>query len=135
MSETKKKKARKAATEEFTFDLEVQEVPVKIGDKNYILREANGQQGGDYQNTIARGSTVKGGEFQIGGVSEATTRLLGECLLELPSCSPSVAKFVRTLPSRISRKLTEKLLDMSGLVESDEEEEKEKNSETDTSGG
>ena len=55
MSETKKKKARKAATEEFTFDLEVQEVPVKIGDKNYILREANGQQGGDYQNTIARG--------------------------------------------------------------------------------
>jgi len=116
-------------TNELDFgDITIQELPVRIAGKHYILREASGEANAKYRDAIMRGTKVnkEADVVSIDGVAGAELTLLSYCLFEtgshpsngsiIPTASVPV-QTIRGWPTRVTQPLFRKLEEMSGLGE------------------
>lgn len=103
------------------------EVPVRVGGKDYVLREASEDAFRQYQNSIMRAGRFKNGE-QVGfeDIADSDSLLLSLCLFEgyeHPKGStklnyrPVLLKTVRDWPRRITKPLIDRCKLISGIDE------------------
>ena len=110
-----------------TVDLTVREEPVEIGDKKYLLKEANGDASARYRNFLFSQTKLgPGGKPQsIGSMADAEPLLVSLCLWEPGEkenqCKRVDLALVKSWPSRVVKALYNKAKEMSDL---DEEEDK-----------
>lgn len=111
------------------------EVPIAIGDKKYILKEADGEASTKYRNH--RASCMKfnpeGGWTGISGpVNDAEHILISSCLFEIYDQNgeirrrPVIFEQVKRFPHRIQKALFEKAKEISGLEDDQKPEVLEK---------
>lgn len=119
-------------TTEMDFaDLSLIEIPVTVGDKKYILREASEDSACKYRNAMLRCTKLgpEGKPASVHGIADVEPLLVSMCLFEaLPdgsgfknSCTR--VETVRSWPSRIVKQLFEKTKEISDLDEEDEDKE------------
>lgn len=125
-------------------DLALIEVPVSIGDKRYLLREASGNVACKYRNALLN-CTVLGPEGKpqtVRNMADVEPLLVSLCLfqlLEQPDGTvkerPAQLADVRGWPNRIVKALFERAKEISELDEEEEEQESVKNGSGDTAVG
>jgi hypothetical protein len=114
---------------EFDFSsLELIEVPVKIKDKSYVLREASEDASAKYRNKqIESTIMVDGKPSGIRGLADAGALLVASCLWVRDEKGAETGQvplsFVKALPYRISKKLFEKAKEISELKDTFSREE------------
>jgi hypothetical protein len=106
------------------FDgLELRTVPVRVGNKQYVLREANGEATRRYHNALMKGARLDadGKPASFGDMADAELVLLQACL-----CDGSGRQLpMQTLacwPGRVLRPLFEKAQEISELKKGDDSE-------------
>lgn len=123
-------------------DLEPICVPVRVGPKDYILREASGDAACKWRNAITRVTRMQDGKVSsVGDIADTEPLLISLCLFEIqrdkdgkPSSDPPVAdpkrpvseKVIRTWPHRVQRALFDKARAISELEEKETAEDLEK---------
>ena len=108
-------------------DLTPAEVPVAIGGKTYVLREASGDAAVAYRNATMAGARIHESGTVLGSAADAEPILIAKCLfqrIEQPDGTikerPVSVDIIRSWPSRVSRKLFDRAKLISGLGEQDE---------------
>jgi len=114
-------------TDELRLDATPIEIPVSIGDKPYVLCEADEATAVAYRNAQVRGASVdsKGQMIQLGSVGGIEPLLVSRCLLQLVLKDdgtemkrlPVSEKVILKWPSRIVRPLFDKAKQISQLDE------------------
>lgn len=98
-----------------TFTADIVEVPVTIGDKRYILREANGEAAIQYKNALAKATVFKDGKVtSIAGINDAEPLLVSLCLFNEDGSSVHV-KIVRNFKNSTLEALFDKAKEISNL--------------------
>lgn len=104
-------------------DLTLQEVPVSIGGKRYILREASGEVACRYRNRMLE-STEFGGDgkpMKVKGMGDLEPLLVSLCLWEADDAGkparPVPESVIRAWPSRVVKRLFAKAKAISDLGE------------------
>lgn len=104
-------------------DTELIELPVRIKDKTYTLREANGEASIAYQNASAASLVWKDGKIAgTKGAGNVESLLVSLCLFDaqgIPVPEPTIRKW----PSRIQKTLFDRIKAISGLSEESDLEE------------
>ena len=122
--------------DEFDFgDLAPKEIPVKVGAKEYVLREPSGDAAVKYRNAVMKSTkfTAEGKPTGIDGLADAEPLLVALCLFEKGKDKDGNAMFtkvsvdmVRAWPARIQKKLFAKAQEMGDLLEKETQEVLEK---------
>ena len=116
-------------SESMTFDsLSLIEVPVKIIDKNYVLREASEDAACRWRNSQVSGAKMVDGKVSgLGNLADGEPLLVSLCLFELvpevkqfPDGKPVPLQTVRSWPARVVKQLFAKAKEISGLSEGEE---------------
>lgn len=120
-------------TEEMVFDdLAPIEVPVKLGDKRYILREASADATAKYRNAVMKGASVDKttGKILPGEMASAEPIAVASCLLEVfdPNKPPRPVLLTTVLgwKGSVVAKLFDRLKAISPDLVRTEEDEKER---------
>lgn len=116
-------------SEEFDYDITPQEIPVTVGGKKYVLREATGDAACRYRNALLKSTKLgpEGKPSHIDGMADVEPLLVSLCLYEKTDPERLVAlHLVRSWPSRIQKALFAKVKEISELDERDTAETLEK---------
>lgn len=107
------------------------EVPVKIGDKKYLLKEAGAGIVAQYNNALMKATKFSstGKMAGIDGIADAEPLLLSLCMFEWrqnpktdkEEWCPCTIGQIRTWPNKIVRQLLERVKLISGITEVDEQ--------------
>jgi hypothetical protein len=104
------------------------EVPVTLGGKKYILREASGAVANQYGNAQTASMVLNedGKPQKIVGIMDANSLLVSLCLFECgpegtPFPSPVSQQFVKGLPAKVQKALTAKVGEISEMGDDTEE--------------
>lgn len=100
------------------------EIPVSIGDKKYVLVEANGTALAVFNELVLKAAKYDDatGKFRPGeGIADVNFTLLASCLLDAETRVPVTPQFVRDLPNRVSKPLIERLKKVSGMDDGKDE--------------
>lgn len=105
------------------FDPALSEVPVRIGDKHYVLCEASEGASVAYRNAVMRAAKfdVNGKPTSADGLADAEPILVQGCLFEVQErkgerhLGAVSMGFVRALPARVVRQLFQKAQEISDL--------------------
>lgn len=113
--------------QELVYDLTPVEIPVKIGGKNYILREADGAAAVQYRNAMLSCTQIgtDGKPSSVKGMAGTEPLLVSLCLLtNEPSETRRAVMIdeVKAWPYRIQKGLYDKAKEISELEEEDTEE-------------
>lgn len=110
-------------------DLTPIEIPVKIGSKSYVLREASGDVACRYRNKLLQSTRFSDGKpSSIEGMADAEPLLISLCLWEkyddkgATKERPVLLQEVRSWPSKIQKKLFDTAKRISELDEEETEE-------------
>lgn len=110
-------------TDELNFDLTPVEIPVTIGGKAYVLREATEAAACTWKNTAISKARVRDGKVEsLGNLADQQPLLVSLCLFEQGEAEGSKEKAVslqtvKSWPSRVVSALFEKAKDISKLGE------------------
>ena len=115
--------------ESFEFDtIEMRRIPVKIGEVDYILQEADAEAGAVYEDAmIASVTMVDGKPVSISNIKQRELALLSKCLFIREEDEKGkrlrkvVSSFAYGLPMSISNPLIEAVKNISGMLETGEE--------------
>lgn len=115
----------KQKQEALVFALDIVEIPVEIGGRKYVLREADGHTAAKYRDTITKSVKMTRGQVSgIGGIAEAEPLLVSMCLFAEDDEGGYTRKIsldtVKRWPSRIVKSLFTKAQEISGLKEEDD---------------
>jgi hypothetical protein len=105
-------------------DITLQEVPVVLGDKRFILRECDEETAVKYRNMQSKATRFSkdGSLVAVEGLADTEPFLVARCLFEEGKDKPigdmELKKLIRR--PRIVRKLFDKIKEMSQLEEADE---------------
>jgi len=116
-------------TESLSFDLSLIEIPVTIGERAYILREASGDAACKYRNALLSCTDLDpntGKPVRITGMANVEPLLVSLCLFYEDTGASVPLGVIKSWPSRILKSLFEKTKDISDLGEETDEEELEK---------
>lgn len=109
------------------FDLSVTEIPVKIGDVEYTLKEASGDASIKYRNMVmGRVKMLDGKPSQMDNLADSEPFLVHLCLFDSEGKNVPI-NIIRSWPARIQKSLFEKAKEISQLDEEDEDDETSKN--------
>lgn len=105
-------------TETLVFSDETQCVPVKIGDKDYTLKEASGGAVNVWNNKIMEGTTIgpDGTARKITGLGDLDTLLLSYCFFDSGMKLVGLHK-IKQWPDRIQKGLIKQLKEISDIKE------------------
>ena len=119
---------------ELNFDTTPTRLPVKIDGVEYTLQEANGKAACIYRNTMLKCSKLgpSGKVSSVEGLADVEPLLVSLCLFDSANNPVSLEK-VLSWPSRIIKPLFENAKQISELEE--EDEDKAKNEQSDTTDG
>ena len=124
--------------------LEVIEIPVTVGETNFILIEASGDSSAKFRNMLlnnmelvdGKPSKVKDYANQEAYLVHLCIRYVGDSEETKKLANKQVPlEVVKRWPARVLSKLFERAKDISELDETDEEEEAAKNEPSDTTDG
>lgn len=114
-----------AQPQSFSFtatDLKIREVPVALGEANYVLREASEDAAVTYRNaSMSKAKVADGKVIGVAGIADVEPLLVGLCLFASGSDTPVGEEFVRRLPSRVVKPLYQWVIAESGLLDKDNE--------------
>jgi hypothetical protein len=111
--------------EEMVFDsIALREVPVRVGTKQYVLREANGEARRRYHNALMKGARLdaEGRPASFGDMADAELVLLQGCLCDA-SGRQLPMQTLASWPGRVLQPLFEKAQEISELKKADDTEE------------
>lgn len=116
------------------FDLAVVEVPIKIGNNDYILREASEDAVCKYRNALLKSTKLgpEGKPSAIDGMADVEPLLVSFCLFEkydhkgVQKERNVSLQTIRSWPSRIVTQLFDKAKEISEIEEKETPEELEK---------
>jgi hypothetical protein len=128
-----------STSKEMVFDLEPIEIPIKIGGKLYVLREASEGAAVGYRNLAMKAARMSAGKIVgIDGAADVEPYLVSQCLFEtdgegrIKTLGGSLHRMVnvpittiREWPSRIVTPLFDKIKEISDLDRETEPETKE----------
>jgi hypothetical protein len=112
-----------SANESFDFSsLERVNIPVTVGDQQYILKEASGGAAKAYRNALMACMVLgpEGKPIKLSGLASVEPLLVSLCLVDSKG-RPVDQKTVESWPARIVKVLFEKAKEISGLTEEAEE--------------
>lgn len=120
-------------SEELNFDdLAPIEIPVKVGGKAYLLREASGDAACKWRNALLKATRLgpEGKPVSIDGMADTEPLLISLCLFETAdngdgsrtATKPVSIATIRSWPARVQAKLFAKCKDISALDETETEE-------------
>lgn len=117
--------------QEMVFDsLVPREVPVTIGPKKYVLREATGDVVCRYRNSIMAATRLgpEGRPQQLTGLADTEPYLISMCLFEVTDGGekPVTGSLIRSWPSRVQRALFKRVREISDLEAGDTDEDETK---------
>lgn len=106
-------------------DPTLREVPVKIGDKRFVLREASGDAACKWRNSILKATKlVDGKPASMDGLADGEPYLVSLCLFELNAdgleLRPVPLHVVRSWPARVQKALFERVKSMSDLDDAED---------------
>ena len=107
-------------------DIQPVEVPVNVGEKHYVLKEASGAAAVSYRNAMLRCTTLgaDGRATKVDGMAETEPYLVSLCLFTTDNPSrPVHINVIKSWPSRVQRRLFEKAKEISDLDEGPTERE------------
>ena len=116
-------------------DLTPISIPVTLGAKSYVLKEATGDASTRYKNALMSSTKMgkDGKPSHVEGLANVEPLLVSLCLFESYEVRggelkerPVTESFIRGLPGKIQKKLFEKVKEISGLSEEDTLETLEK---------
>jgi hypothetical protein len=106
-------------TDELDLDLSVREVPVRMGGRRYLLREATAAAACQYRNAVLRSTRLDqdGKPEYVDGLADAGPVLVAGCLFEVDGdgLKPVPLATVRGLPSRVQEQLFDRAKRLSEL--------------------
>ncbi len=110
--------------ESLNYDLALIEIPVTIGDKKFILREAMEDAACQYQNALFHGMILgeSGKPVKIRNMADTEPLLVSLCLFDAELNTNVSLETVKALPSRIVKDLFNKAKEISGIDEADTRE-------------
>ena len=110
--------------ESMQFSLDVIEIPIKVGDKDYVLREASGDAAAKWRNAMFAGAKLgaNGKPESVHNMADTEPLLVSLCLFDAENNKPVSLQTVRSWPSRIITPLFNKAVEISDLGEDDESE-------------
>jgi hypothetical protein len=122
--------------EEMVFDLEPIEIPIKIGGKSYILREASEGAAVGYRNLVMKAARMSEGKIVgIDGAADVEPYLVSQCVFEtdregrVRQIGDRLVNVhintVRSWPSRVVTPLFDKIKEISDLDRETKPETKE----------
>jgi hypothetical protein len=113
--------------EELEFDIAIKEVPVKINDKEHIVREATGAVAAAYRNAMLKGARLgpDGKSMHMEGGAEAEHVLVQGCLYDKSGRRYTLAT-IASWPNRVIKPLFNIAHEISDLKEADTEDSLEK---------
>lgn len=115
----------------FEFDLTPVETTVKLGGKDYVLREASGGAASAWRNAMLKATKLgpEGKPTSIDGLPEADYLLLSMCLFQKSDTDVGEVNVglnkVKSYPHRVSKPLIQWIKDNSELEEADDDETEE----------
>lgn len=117
-------------------DLTPIEVPVLLGGKRFVLREASGEAGCKYRNAMLNCTQLgpDGRPASIRGLADVEPLLVSLCLFDEQGKAVLLGT-IRGWPARIQKALFEQAKFISGLQEGDVTEDQAKKVPADTTGG
>lgn len=111
--------------DELVFEVDTLiEIPVRIGSRNFILREADGETGVAYVNRQMNTMKVKDGKVAgLGNVAELGPFLLSRCLFEIiyGEEHPVAETEIRKWRNAVVTKLVERCKQISDIDQRDDE--------------
>ena len=97
-------------------------IPVRYGERDFVLKEADGEAAATYRNAAMKAARfVDGKVTNIEGLADVEALLVSLCLFEVKpdgSHGRLALGFVKSLPARMLKKLYEKAMEISDLNES-----------------
>jgi hypothetical protein len=118
-------------TDELDFDLTLREVPVKLGGRRYVLREATAAGACQYRNAVLRSTRLgpDGKPEYVDGLADAGPVLVAACLFELDGdgLRPVSLATVRAMPARVQELLFKRAQRLSELDQPTPETDAAKN--------
>lgn len=103
-------------SENYTFDLTPTEVEYKIGDVDYILREASGEAAIKFSNAKLANLTLNDGKVtKVAGMANIQPLLISLCLTEKATGKPVSEATIKGWPSRIQTALFDKAKEISEI--------------------
>jgi hypothetical protein len=109
---------------DLVFDLEPKEIPVRVGDQDFVLKEASGEAAVRYQNaSLASMTMVDGKVSKVAGMASTQPLLVSLCLFSRGVDGidrPVPEKTVRGWPARVQRDLFAKAKEISELEEGED---------------
>jgi hypothetical protein len=110
-------------------DLSPVEIPVKLSNKEYVLREASGDAAVKWRNAQVRAARMVDGKVSgVGDIADSEPLLVSLCMWEVTTVSgtrrevPVPLHVVRSWPARVVSTLFEKIKEISGLEGTETEE-------------
>lgn len=104
------------SNESMNFDLTVAEIPVTIGGRSYILREADGEATVKYENARLRYTEVQGDRVvAVDGMSNTQPLLVSLCLFDAETGKPVPEDTIRKWPGRVQKSLFERAKEISQI--------------------
>jgi hypothetical protein len=110
--------------EQMVFDdLQLREVPVKIGQKEYTLREANGEAARKFRNAVIKAARFgpDGKAERLEGAADAELVLINACLVDASGRQTPI-NVLAGWPNRVLKALFNRAKEISDLGESDDSE-------------
>lgn len=103
-------------SENFTFDITPIQVEYRIGDIDYILREASGETAVKFSNAKLKNLVLDDGKVtKVSGMANIQPLLISLCLTEKASGKPVPEEIIKSWPSRIQTKLFDKAKEISDI--------------------
>lgn len=108
-------------TSPLSFDLAVVSIPVKVGGKQYTMKEASSGTATAYKNMVINNTKMgpDGKPQSMKNVADAEPFLVSKCLWDSNNKNPDLYE-VREWPSRVTTQLFEKIKEISGMDQDDE---------------
>lgn len=106
-------------------DLARIEIPVTLGNTDFVLKEATGTVITDRDNAVLSGTIMENGKpKRVSGLGVIDAKMLGECLCKKNGSVVGVA-FVQKQPHRVREQLIERLKHISRIEDEEETVSKE----------
>lgn len=119
-------------SEELVFDLNPIEIPVTVGGNRYVLREASGEAQTAYMNAQMSGVDVneEGKPIRFREAANADPLLVSYCLFRTDKDGNPVnvrvpLEKIQSWPARIQKVLIQKVKEISGMVDANDESQVE----------
>jgi hypothetical protein len=110
--------------ESLVFTDDVVEIPVSIGETDYLLREASGGVATKYKNALAKATKFKDGKVSsIDGINDAEPLLVSLCLFKKDG-SPVNINVVKLFKNSTQEALFDKAKEISNLSMEEDDTEK-----------